>query len=154
EAAFATRLAALDDGVRALLLVAALDDGELAELSRVAEALMGQRIDVEDWTMAVASGLGTLAAGGVKVRHPLVRSAGPPAATGEQRRVAHAALARTLANDPDRAVWHQAAAAQEPDEAVAAALDAAADRARSRGGLDVACTAFERAAGLTVDPRL
>ena len=41
EAAFATRLSALDDDVRALLLLAALEDGELAELSRAAEALLG-----------------------------------------------------------------------------------------------------------------
>ena len=48
----------------------------------------------------------------------------------------------------------EAAAAQGPDEAVASALDAAADRARSRGGLDVAFAALERAAALSADPRL
>jgi len=154
EAMFATRLTALDADVRALLLLAALDDGELAELSRAAEALLGARIDVDDWTMAVASGLGTLDDGAFRFRHPLIRSAVLHAATGEQRRLAHAALARTLADDPDRAVWHRAAAARGPDEEVASALDAAADRARVRGGLDVAFAAVERAAGLSADPRL
>ena len=154
EATFATRLTALDADVRTLLLLAALDDGELAELSRAAEALLGARVDVDDWRMAVASGLGTLDAGGFRFRHPLIRSAVHQAATDEQRRLAHAALARTLAGDPDRAVWHQAAAAQGPDEEVAAALDAAADRARFRGGLDVAFAALERAAELSADPRL
>ena len=154
EATFATRLTALDDDVRALLLLAALDDGELAELSRAAEALLGARVDVDDWRMAVASGLGTLDVGGFRFRHPLIRSAVHQAATGEQRRLAHAALARTLAGDPDRAVWHQAAGAQGPGEEVASALDAAADRARFRGGLDVAFAALERAAELSADPRL
>ncbi len=107
EAAFATRLTALDADVRALLLLAALDDGELAELSRAAEALLGAPIDVDGWTTAVASGLGTLDDGGFRFRHPLIRSAVHQAATGEQRRLAHAALARTLAGDPDRAVWHR-----------------------------------------------
>ena len=147
EAAFAMRLTAVDADVRALLLLAALADGELAELSRAAEALLGARIDTENWTMAVASGLGTLADGGFRFRHPLMRSAVHHAATGQERRLAHAALARALAGDPDRAVWHRAAAAPGPDEAVASALDAAADRARIRGGLDVALAAQERGAG-------
>ena len=104
--------------------------------------------------MALASGLGTLDEGSFRFRHPLMRSAVHQAATSEQRRLAHAALARTLSGDPDLAVWHQAAAAQGPDEEVASALDATADRARFRGGLDVALAALERAAGLTADPRL
>src|SRR5262245_29105647 len=154
EAAFAARLTALDADVRALLLLAALEDGDLDELSRAAEALRGAPFAVDGWTAAVASGLGTIADGAFRFRHPLIRSAVHQAATGEQRRLAHAALARTLAGDPDRAVWHQAAAARAPDEAVAAALDVAADRARLRGGLDVAFAALERAAVLTPDPRL
>jgi DNA-binding CsgD family transcriptional regulator/tetratricopeptide (TPR) repeat protein len=154
EAAFATRLTALDADVRSLLLLAALDEGDLTELGRAAEALRGAPVEVGDWTTAVASGLGTIDGGAFRFRHPLVRSAVHQAATGEQRRLAHAALARTLAGDPDRAVWHQAAAARKPDEEVASALDAAADRARVRGGLDVAFAALERAAGLSADPRL
>ena len=55
-------------------------------------------------------------------------------------------------NEPDRAVWHRAAAAAAgPDEEVATALDAAAERARLRGGRDVALAALERAAELSVD---
>ena len=71
EATFATRLSALDADVRALLLLAALDDGELAELSRAAEALLGAPIDVDDWTAAVASGLGTLDDGAFPVPAPV-----------------------------------------------------------------------------------
>jgi DNA-binding CsgD family transcriptional regulator len=154
EAAFATRLTTLDAGVRALLLLAALDDGELDELSRAAEELREVQVDVDDWSSAVACRLGTIDAGRFRFRHPLIRSAVHQAATSQERRQAHAALARALAGDPDRAVWHQAAAARAPDEGVAAALDAAAERARVRGGLDVAFTALERAAGASADPRV
>ena len=154
EATFATRLTALDADVRALVLLAALDDGKLAELNHAAEELLGARFDADNWTVAAAAGLGTLDDGEFRFRHPLIRSAVYQAATGEQRRSAHAALARTLAGNPDRAVWHRAAAAQGPDEEVASALDAAADRARYRGGLDIAFAALERAAGLSADPRL
>jgi DNA-binding CsgD family transcriptional regulator len=154
EATFATRLSALDADVRALMLLAALDDGTLADLNRAAEDLLGERFDVGHWTTAAAAGLGTPDEGGFRFRHPLIRSAVYQAATGEQRRLAYAALARTLAGDADRAVWHRAAAAQGPDEDVASALDAAADRAKVRGDPDVALAALERAAGLTADPRL
>ncbi len=153
EATFATRLTALDADVRALVLVAALDDGKPAELNRAAEELLGARVNADRWIMATAAGLGTLDEGGFRFRHPLIRSAVYQAATPEQRRLAYAALARTLAGDPDRAVWHLAAAAPGPDEEIASALDAAADRARFRGGLDVSLAALERAAGLTIDPR-
>src|SRR5262249_49906877 len=107
-------------------------------------------------TTAVASGLGTLDEGQFRFRHPLVRSAVYRAATGEQRRRAHAALARTLAGDQDRAVWHQAAAGRGPGEAIALALDETADRGRFRRGLglDGGSAALERAAGLSADPQL
>ncbi len=154
EATFATRLTALDADVRALVLLAALDDGRLAELEDAAEELLGARFGADYWTVAAAAGLGTLDDGEFRFRHPLIRSAVYQAATGEQRRLAHAALARTLAGNPDRAVWHRAAAAQGPDEEIASALDAAADRAMDRGGLDIALAARERAARLSADPRL
>jgi DNA-binding CsgD family transcriptional regulator len=154
EATFATRLTALDADVQALLLLAALDDGYVAELSRAAEELLGGKVRGDGSTTAVASGLGTLDEGQFRFRHPSVRSAVYQAATGEQRRLAHAALARTLAGDQDRAVWHLAGAAQGLDEEIASALDGAADRARFRGGLDVAFAALERAAGLSADSRL
>jgi DNA-binding CsgD family transcriptional regulator len=153
EAAFASRLSGLDTEVQTLLLLAALDDGRLTELGRAAEDLLGAGIEGNAWTMTVASGLGTLQAGRFRFRHPLMRSAVRQTATDEQRRRAHSALARTLADDPDRAVWHLAAAAEGPDEQVAAALVEAADRARLRGALDVTFVALERAAALTTDPR-
>jgi DNA-binding NarL/FixJ family response regulator len=152
ERAFATRLDDLDAGTRALLLVAALEDGELNELALAAQIVHGSVVDPEAWAPAVAGALGALNPDGFQFRHPLIRSAVQQAATLEERRLAHAALADALAGHPDRAVWHRAAAATGHDEEVAVALDATGDRARLRGASAVAVAALEQAAELTADP--
>ncbi|HEY1564240.1 MAG TPA: ATP-binding protein, partial [Gaiellaceae bacterium] len=149
ERAFTTRLASLDTGVQKLLLLAALDDVDLPELSRAAKTPLGP----DDLAPAVAAGLGRLEAGRFRFRHPLIRSAVQQAATKAQLRYAHAALAEALADEPDRAVWHRAAAASGPSEEVATALEATAARAALRGGGDVAVAAYERAAELTAEPQ-
>jgi DNA-binding CsgD family transcriptional regulator len=149
EQTFASRLTTLDTDAQKLLLLAALDELDLAELSRAAGTPLGP----EDLTPAVVAGLGTLDSGGFRFRHPLIVSAVKQAATTDQLRSAHAALAEALADEPDRAVWHRAAAASGPDEEVAEALEAAADRATLRGAGDVAVSAFERAAELTAEPQ-
>ena len=99
EAAFASRLTTLDAHVRWLLLLAALGEGKVEELNRAAEELLAVSVDLNSWTMAVASGLGVLHDGEIQFRHPLMRSAVHQAATAEQRRQAHAALARTSTLD-------------------------------------------------------
>ena len=149
EVAFASRLTTVDAEVQRLLLLAALDDVDLAELSRAA----GRPLWPEDLTPAVSAGLGALDSDGFRFRHPLIVSAVKQAAAAVEVRNAHAALAEALADEPDRAVWHRAAAASGPDEAVARALDAAADRATRRGARDVAVAAFERAAELSAPPQ-
>jgi DNA-binding CsgD family transcriptional regulator len=149
EQAFTSKLTNLGSGVQQLLLLAALDDVDFDELSRAA----GRPVEQDDLAPAVAAGLGKLESGRFRFRHPLIRSAVQQAATAAELRDAHAALAEALADEPDRAVWHRASAASGPSEDVAMALDAAAARARLRGGGDVAVAAYQRAAELTADPQ-
>jgi DNA-binding NarL/FixJ family response regulator len=152
EQAFAARFGELDAGERALLLVAALEDGEADELKGAAEQVLGTPVQVDDWDAVTAAGFGVLTPEGFRFRHPLIRSAVEQATPVEERRAAHSALADVLAEDPDRAVWHRAEATTRPDESVAAALAEAGERARRRGGGDAAVAALERSASLTPDP--
>ncbi len=151
ERAFAARLGDLDADTRALLLVAALDEAEPDRLTAAAERFLGEEVSPDAWAPAEAAGLGTLTSEGFRFRHPLVRSAVEQTASVEERRRAHAALAETLTDDPDRATWHAAGAAAAPDEEVAMRLEAAADRAQQRGAHAVAATVLERSARLTPD---
>jgi DNA-binding NarL/FixJ family response regulator len=152
ERAFAAQLQELGAGARALLLAAALEDGEPAELLRASELIRGSSVGARDWEPVVDAGLGVLTPDRFRFRHPLIRSAIEQAMPAEERRGVHAALADVLAGDPDRSVWHRAEAARGQDEVVAAGLAAAAERARVRGGGDVAVAALERSAALTPDP--
>ncbi|HET6626797.1 MAG TPA: AAA family ATPase [Nocardioidaceae bacterium] len=152
ERAFRERAGRLSGPAQqALLLAAAADDS--ARLSTVEQAARSLGADPEAMDEVEQSGLVEVVDGRIHLRHPLVRSAVYNGATSVQRRQAHEALAGAMVyeEDADRRAWHRAAAVTEPDEAVVAELDLAAERAHHRGGHEAAAAAFERAAELTLD---
>lgn len=155
ERTFLDRCRGLSMAGQTLMLLASADDsGHLSVLLQAAKTLA-----VPDETLGEVEPTGLIVVDGdtVRVRHPLVRSAVYQAATGSERRSAHAALAQALrkAGDLDRQTWHRAAASDGPNEDVAAALEALGGRAERRGGHDSAAEAYHRAAQLTTadEPR-
>jgi DNA-binding CsgD family transcriptional regulator len=156
ERGFLDRARRLSDGAHALLLIAAADDsGRVTVVERAAAALGADGAALDE---VERSGLLRVRDGQLELRHPLVRSAVYGAATSFERRRAHRVLADSLtgADEADRRAWHRAAAAEEPDESIVLELDAVAERAQRRGGLEAAASAWQRAAELTVaeDPRV
>ncbi|MFE3506003.1 AAA family ATPase [Kitasatospora sp. NPDC059160] len=147
---FGARIEALDPRVRAELLTGALDD---AGSPGGAEALPDSRYRMRDADPAVAAGLlGTEPVTGELVfRHPLVRSTVVQLATADQRRAAHLVLARAHRGNLERRAAHLAAATVDPDEDVAAVLEAAAESAARRGGAPAAVHWLTRAAELSED---
>ena len=150
EQVFLDRSRRLPRPVQTVLLLAAADDtGELDVLRRASTGL-GVESAVE---AAMDSGLLVGDTMSFSVRHPLVRSALYQAATGEDRRRAHRALADALAGfgNTDRAAWHRAFAADGPDPDLVAALELVGSRAWRRGGYVAALAAYERATALSSD---
>lgn len=147
---FVRRVRELPTDTQTLLLLAAADQPGPGD--RLWQAATALGIPESAAVPAEAAGL-VVFWPEVRFSHPLVRSAVYHAATAVQRRRAHRALA--AACDPElHAVpraWHLAAVATGPGEGVAAQLEAAADRARSRGGYAAAAALLERAALLTPD---
>jgi DNA-binding CsgD family transcriptional regulator len=154
ECAFAKRAVELPEATRTLLLIAAIDDHDgLSEILAAARELVGTPVGADAFGPAVDAGLVRVDDATIRFRHPLVRSALHQQAGGPARRGAHAAIATVVSDDPDRRASHRAGATVGQDEAVARELEAAAARARRRGGIQVALSAQERAARLTPDPR-
>jgi len=145
------RLAQLPADTRLLVLTAAAEPlGDPALLRRAAQSL---GVDMAAAAPAMDAGLLEVA-GRVRFASPLLRPAVHAAASAGDRRRVHAALADAgdTEADPDRRAWHRAAAGWGPDEAVAAALEATAGRARARGGLPAAAAFLARAAEATPLP--
>jgi tetratricopeptide (TPR) repeat protein len=153
ERTFGALVGELPAATRSLLLVAGLDDGDgMAERLAAGSIVIGRAATDDDLAPALDARLLEIdAAYRVRFRHPLVRSAVYQSASVGQRRAAHAALAEVV-TEPDRRVWHLAAAAMRPDAALADALDQAGRRAARRGSLASAIAAYERAAQLSPDP--
>src|SRR5882757_3313955 len=150
EAGFRRRLVKLHLASRRLVLIAAAEPtGDPVLVSGNAEAL-----GIDESASAAIENEGLLELNPrIVFRHPLVRSASYGAASPEERREAHRALAEATdaAVDPDRRAWHRAQATSRPDDEVAADLELSAGPPQARGV--VAAAAFmERSAELTVDP--
>jgi DNA-binding CsgD family transcriptional regulator len=143
-----SRFAALPEPARAALLLAAVADSP--DLSAAATAVSGPAAQ----TLAPAERLGLIKVdrSGLRLSHPLVRSAVYHSAPFAQRAAAHRQLAEALHDQPDRRAWHLAAAALQPDERVASLLEATAAQAQRRGGAAAAALAMERAAQLSPEP--
>jgi DNA-binding CsgD family transcriptional regulator len=151
EESFMRRLAKLPQDASRLLLVAAADPvGDPALVWRAAERL---GIPASAADTVESEGLLVLSPR-VAFRHPLVRSAIYGAASPNERREVHRALAEATDPevDPDRRAWHRAQAASVPDEDVAAELEHSAARAQARGGLAAAAAFLERAVELSPEP--
>jgi DNA-binding CsgD family transcriptional regulator len=150
RARFRGQAGRLPSATQVFLLTAAADPtGDPALLWRA-----GRELGFDDLAAspAEASELVTIGAS-LTFRHPLVRSAIYYGAATAERQRAHRALA--AATDPvtsgDLRAWHRSLAVSEPDEAVAAELEEAAGRARSRGGWAAAGSYLTRSAEFTPD---
>jgi len=149
-ASFRRQLEALPAPSRRLLLLAAAEPyGDVALVRRAAGRL---GIAASAMESAVDAGLVEFGAW-MRFRHPMLRSAAYQAASTEDRRAAHGALAEATdpRTDPERRAWHRAQAAAEPDEEVAVELERSAGRAQARGGLAAAAAFLERSVLLTAD---
>jgi DNA-binding CsgD family transcriptional regulator len=149
EDSFAARAAALPGQSRQALLVAAASYTGATDTILAALDDLGLAANALD--AAEEEDLVSIVEGGLRWRHPLVRSAVYHAAGAPARRAAHAALARAggEARLPDHRAWHHAAAAAAPDEDVASELDRVAEEAARRGAPSTALRALEQAAKLT-----
>ncbi|MEY9930399.1 DNA-binding CsgD family transcriptional regulator [Catenulispora sp. GP43] len=147
---YGSRITALRDTVRAELLLGALDGVGTRTGVSPAPGRRHRMTDVDD---AVACGLLDIepGTGDYTFRHPLVRSSVVQLATPNQRRAAHERLALFHRDDLERRATHLAAATIDPDDEVAAVLEAAAQSVTRRGGALAAVTWLTRAAELTED---
>src|ERR1700678_1357796 len=116
EDSFRRRLNALSEKTRQLLLLAAADPAGDSSLVWRAAGRLGLPV-AEAAAPAVEAGLAEFGAR-IRFRHPLVRSAAYRSAAFAGRRRGDAVLAEVTdpAADPDRRAWHQAQAADGPDE--------------------------------------
>jgi DNA-binding CsgD family transcriptional regulator/tetratricopeptide (TPR) repeat protein len=151
EESFTRRIEQLPAATRLLLLVAAVEPTGEAQLLWRAAA----RLDIGADAAAPAEADRLVEFGArIAFRHPLVRSAVYRAASPDERRTVHGALADAIdpGIDPERRAWHRAHATLDPDAAVADELEWAAGRALARGCRVAAAAFLERAAILTPDP--
>jgi DNA-binding CsgD family transcriptional regulator len=149
--AYERRMAGLSENTRrAVLLLAVAGSADDA----VDDALAQQGLGRRDLDAAEDAGLLVHDTSGIRVRHPLVRSAVYQAAAPGRKRGAHQALAavyeqRRTRGSAERRAFHLAAATPGPDEDVAGQLSDAATQAAARQSHVTALALFEHAARLS-----
>jgi DNA-binding CsgD family transcriptional regulator len=141
----AGRVQALSPPARRALLAA-------AALARPDVGLVARSSSAAGLTAAEETGILRIEGDRVVFAHPLYRFAVYGAASTHRRRALHRRLAAAVA-DPDERARHLALGASAPDEPVAAALEDAAARARSRGAPEVAAELLHLAFSLTPGSR-
>ena len=151
-AAFRLQVERLPQQTQFFLKLAATADGPELDVLLRAAPLFG--LGAEAIGPAEQAGILRVDQGAFAFRHPLLRTALVSVTPVPRRLAAHRALAGALTDpeDADRRIWHQAAAATEPDERLAAELERTAERAGRRRGRPAAVGAYERAARLSPSP--
>jgi DNA-binding CsgD family transcriptional regulator len=151
DRSFAARIGDLDATTRTALNLAALNDsGDIAEIIAATELLVGA-VTPAVFDPATSAGLISVEGTAVRFEHPLIRSSIYQRLSPTTQQAGHNALARVLHGSPERALWHWAAAALQPDSALAAGLEQSADRSLQRGATSNAVYALERSAQLSVE---
>jgi hypothetical protein len=152
ESGFQRRIAGLSPRAQHALTVAAASGSNTTD--ELVPALRDLGMGLGDLEPAEAAGLLAIDGSALVFPHPLARSAAYQAASSQDRREAHRALAEALRSTQliGRRALHLAEAAVEPDEDVAAELEQAGIDARGRGASDAATSALKAAARLTPDP--
>ncbi|OHV73947.1 LuxR family transcriptional regulator [Pseudofrankia sp. BMG5.36] len=144
------RLAGLPPGVRDVLLYAAaggrLTTATLAQLTAV-EGIGAAVATARDHEIVEVGDDGSLT-----FRHPLYATVLYGSATGGERRRVHGRLASLGTQGDDYRARHLALAADEPDDLLAAELEAAAAGAAARGATWTAGELAQLALGLTPEP--
>ena len=150
EARFLETVAALPPATQTLLLIGAADPtGQPSRLWQACDLL-----DVPRGAAGPAEEVGLLTIGSVVTfRHPLIRSAVYHGSSASARRLIHSVLATVTdqVKDADRYAWHRASSVIDVDGDVADELEAAAGRAKARGGYAATAAFLTRAADLTPD---
>jgi DNA-binding CsgD family transcriptional regulator len=140
------RMAALPPRARDVLLVCALaTDTSLPVICAAARRPAAAQADLEE---GIRSGLSTIADGKIAFVHPVMRSVVIGEARPADRRAAHRRLASVIC-DPEAHARHLALGTQAPDEAVAQAVEEAAQIAARRGACEVASGLAELAVAVT-----
>ena len=147
-----SRLAALPAQARSALLLAAVAEGPDTDAARRAGARPGAAAVARAVAAAEQAGLAETDGTALRFTHPLVRSALYHGVPFSERAAAHLRLADALHDQPDRRAFHQAAAALQPDEQVAAQLEETAVHASRRGGALARALALERSAEVSPAP--